>query len=151
MGDAPSLAFETASRFTVTAWLRPKSFATSGADARLIFGRRGSGTGWHVATDDPSDVEIEVGTTNAFEVQTTIASGTWVHVAFVYDSALKIYVSGVLVKTSTGAVDFAAAPSATARLGCSSSGASNYVGLVDDLRIYGRALSNAEISTLAQP
>lgn len=151
IGEAPSLAFGTASRFTVAAWLRPKAFASAGNDARLFFMRRGSGTGWHVATDDPSDVEIEVGTTNAFEVQAGITTNAWIHAAFVYDGALKIYVGGILMKTLNGPIDFTPGESSTARLGCSSPGTSGYVGLVDDLRIYGRALTDAEITTLAQP
>jgi hypothetical protein len=94
---------------------------------------------------------INVGTTSAtersIEGPTALAVNTWSHVAGTYDGAtLRLYVNGALVVsqaftgpifTSTGAL----------RIGGNAIWGEYFTGRIDDLRIYNRALSLAEIST----
>ncbi|MSR71452.1 MAG: LamG domain-containing protein [Candidatus Taylorbacteria bacterium] len=75
----------------------------------------------------------------------TNIDGAWHHVIATYDgSTAALYVDGVLV--SSGAASGSFTPGA---LTIGSSGASEYYnGLIDDVRIYSRALTAAEVRTL---
>jgi len=71
--------------------------------------------------------------------------GAWTHVAFTYDGvAVKGYLDGVL-KISTSASGSLAARATTLHVGVDSIYTQGYKGSMDDLRIYGRALSQSEI------
>ncbi|MBN1966622.1 MAG: hypothetical protein JW910_18365, partial [Anaerolineae bacterium] len=78
-----------------------------------------------------------------------IPTNTWVHIAGTYDGqTLRLYRNGALVssKTASGAMSQCSADSA---IGSRSSGNMHYFpGLIDDVHIYGRALTAAEISPL---
>lgn len=155
LGSATALAFTEKSRFTVSAWLKPREWADPGDDARIVIGRRTRNplTGWHFATDDPNVVELDMESdaNPNFEVEHTVPKDVWIHAAAVYDGTLKVYVNGTLVNSAEGPPVLVADPNAIGRIGCSEPGRKGYVGLVDDLRVYGRVLSDAEITALAQP
>ena len=96
---------------------------------------------------------------------TVLATGTWYHIAGVYDAEnleMHVYVNGVLddgmlVNTVPGAqheptvlVDVQignASPSG----GASTGGGNTFAGLLDEVRMYDRALSATEIATIAAP
>lgn len=76
----------------------------------------------------------------------TIPLNTWTHLASTYDgTTLKIYVNGVLSssKTVTGAVQSSSNP---LRIG-GNTYSQYFEGLIDEVRIYSRALSQSEIQT----
>ena len=80
--------------------------------------------------------------------------GQWRHYAFVKDAnvgLMRIYVDGVLVAQRTGASRPISGPDGSdVRIGARADGASNtFHGKLDELRIYGRALSQAEVVYLA--
>jgi len=78
--------------------------------------------------------------------RTSIAVGQWYFVAYTADSSgQKVYVNGVLDASVTTTVNLSAS---VAFIGRKHSGGGFFNGTVDDVRVYGRALTPAEISTL---
>ena len=77
-------------------------------------------------------------------------TNSWYHVVGVFDgSNTKIYVNGVLKNTNTNAsIDLANVTSSSLFFGCESGGSSCINGVVDDMRLYNRALSQTEIVEL---
>jgi glucose/arabinose dehydrogenase/PKD repeat protein len=82
----------------------------------------------------------------------SVSVNTWTHLAATYDgSALRLYVNGTLVTTLTVSGSLAATTNPL-RIGGNSIWGEYFNGLIDDVRIYNRALTAAEIqSDLATP
>jgi Concanavalin A-like lectin/glucanases superfamily len=104
-------------------------------------------SGWMIAYN--GDGTGTCGVANAESSQPTVA--VWTHIAAVYDSAamtLALYVDGTLAMTSD---EPACAPAHTGSggdltIGTEYSGAiTKFDGSIDDVRVYNRALSAAEI------
>jgi len=150
--------FEKSDTFSVGVWLRLKN-TPSGAPLGKME-RDGPLRGW--------DLEFHAGKASvhlihkwpddAIHVQTEkdLPFDTFQHVAFSYDGSgkaagVKVFVNGQPVATKalkdrlTGSIK-TAAPFALGRRG---GGASPFTGRVDDLHIFTRALSDAEVATLA--
>ena len=73
------------------------------------------------------------------------ALNTWTHLAFTYDGATeKLYVNGVLVtsRAQTGAIS---AANGVLHIGGDSVWGEHFQGLIDEVRVYNRALTAAEI------
>lgn len=75
---------------------------------------------------------------------------TWTHIAGTYDGAnVKLYINGALVQTTakTGLLGYT---DSTLRIGLGIPGSSlqYFKGWIDDVRIYGRAITSTEVSTL---
>jgi uncharacterized repeat protein (TIGR01451 family) len=81
-----------------------------------------------------------------------VPSGTWVHIAFTYDGvSVKGYLNGNLILTAAATADIQARGNLL-RLGVDGSLNQGYRGLMDDLRIYNRTLTETEIQQdMAQP
>ena len=80
---------------------------------------------------------------------TPIVSGSWTHVAFTYDGVVtKIYVNGSLTDTSTSANGILATTATTMYIGQGGSDNIYYNGVMDEVYLFQRALSAAEIATL---
>lgn len=86
----------------------------------------------------------------------TVPAATWTHIVASYNGATKkvtLYANGIQVYQSS-ALTFANAPLSTDvfKIGRSSGGGFNFPGSVDNIRVYQRALSSAEIQALyAEP
>ncbi len=83
--------------------------------------------------------------------QKTVAVGDWTHLAGLFDgTSLKVYVNGVLERSAPCA-KMPLSTRSPVYIGLSAGGGGNHlVGVLDDVRMYARALSAAEVSTLAQ-
>ncbi len=84
----------------------------------------------------------------------TLATGTWYHVAVALSGNTgTLYVNGVAVGTNTNMTIHPAALGNTTQnyLGKSQYSDPGFQGSIDDFRIYGRALSSAEVLALAKP
>jgi hypothetical protein len=80
---------------------------------------------------------------------TPIVSGNWTHVAFTYDGVnTKIYVNGALTDSSVSANGILATTATTMYIGQGGSDNIYYNGVMDEVYLFQRALSGAEISTL---
>lgn len=82
-----------------------------------------------------------------------VSLGGWHHVAAVFDPASKqaLYFDGVETLSSSPATSIVADPlGSTIRIGCRGDDTNFFGGVVDDVRVYSRALSAAEIAALAK-
>lgn len=155
---SPVSAIDTGKSFTVAAWVKLNSttgnqtfvsmpvgnvspFYLQLAGGKLTFVVRSS--------DSTSSTATQVASTTA------AATGTWYHVAAVYDQGagtIGLYVNGAL----QGTTPYTSAWSAKAPVEI---GAAEYAavpvdfvnGTIDDVHLYGRALDGATIATLATP
>jgi len=106
-----------------------------------------------VFTNNIPETEIFIGgssqDTRSAGGGTTLVNGVWYQIAGTYDGhSLKTYVNGVLDRqiAVTGTMDSTAY---SLNLGKTADGIANYMnGLIDDARVYNRALSAAEIAAL---
>jgi hypothetical protein len=74
-----------------------------------------------------------------------IPSSTWTHLALTYDGAtVRLFVNGVQV-SSTSASGPIAVSTGVLRLGAAPNGSDFFRGLIDDVRIYNRALTATQI------
>ncbi len=141
-----SASLELASALTVEAWVQPKSSrlhapvvtkeTSSYYTYKLEAGGEVKGIPEGFISDAPWSWEDA-------EDTKTLTNGTWTHLAMTYDgTSMKLYVNGVLVSTRT-----AAKPTVDGlKLMIGSYKTSNfYEGLIDEVRIYNRALSASEI------
>jgi fibronectin type 3 domain-containing protein len=145
--DANSLDFTTA--MTLEAWVNP-SAAGGGAWRTVILKEQPSALVYALyANLDSNRPSVHAYTTSEFDTRGTaqVAAGAWTHLAGVFDGlTLRLYVNGVQVSsravvgpltTSTGAL----------RIGGNSIWGEWFAGKIDEVRLYGRALSAAEIQT----
>lgn len=79
----------------------------------------------------------------------TESNGAWHHVAMVHDGAdLRLYFDGVETSSDIGTAPLSPFTSAMLSIGGSDNGLDLFQGALDEVRIYNRALTVAEISTL---
>ena len=140
---------------TIAAWIK---LSVTGLDQKIV-GNQDNSTGGYkmtVYTNDRVEFEIRTsagaGTLNRTVAGgTALATGVWYHVVGVYSEGgyLRTYVNGVLDRelittavlgTSTGTLKIGCEPYTTT--------ASFFNGIIDDLRIYNKALSAGEIAYL---
>lgn len=144
--DSASLDLTTG--MTLEAWVYPQG---SLSDWRTILMKEQSGSDVYyietVGGKIVGDAYVGGSKHNIYS-DSTIALNKWTHLAATYDGAnLRIYVNGALatvaqsltgtIQTSTGAL----------RIGGNSIWGEYFQGLIDEVRIYNRALSSAEIVT----
>ena len=141
--DAASLDFTTA--FTIEAWLNPASITAwrtvvlKESGSRLAYGLYGVNgssrpSGWIQTTRD-----YFVNSTTA------LAVNTWTHVAYSYDGAtLRMFINGTQVATAAGPTALTAS-AGPLRIGGNAIWGEYFSGRIDEVRLYNRALSAAEI------
>ncbi len=138
---------------TVSAWVYET--ANVGDDGQVV-AKSDGGSGWQLkSSPDTGARTFAIAITNSSGgyvgrySSTVRALNTWYHVAGVYDAAaqtLNIYVNGVLSNgTLLGTVPTSQRASTVAANIGRRTGGFNIQGIIDDVRIYGRALSVAEI------
>lgn len=149
-------AFPTESSFSVSAWVRPDQL-TSGMAALSQDGENTSA--WWLSYDNAANRWCFLvgekdqrmwGVTNQKVVP---VAGEWTHLTGVYDRQareLRLYVNGSQVERQ--AADFAAAPSAGAitvgRLKWNGQFGVSWAGAVDEVQVFDRPLSDAEVGAL---
>jgi hypothetical protein len=105
----------------------------------LVYGLYANGS-----TNRPS-VHVDVNGENDVRGTTKVAVNTWTHLAATYNgSVLRLYVNGVQVKTRTLSGSIQTSASAL-RIGGNSIWGEYFSGLIDEVRIYNRSLTAAEI------
>ncbi|HWC29074.1 MAG TPA: LamG-like jellyroll fold domain-containing protein, partial [Dehalococcoidia bacterium] len=144
-----SASLDLTSGMTIEAWVRPTTF--SGWETVIMKERPGNLVYALYGHSDLDRPWAEIGR-SAGQVKTmgtaALAANTWTHLAATYDgSMLRFYVNGVQVSsiattgnimTSTGAL----------RIGGNAVWGNEYfAGLIDEVRIYNRALSAAEVQS----
>lgn len=88
-------------------------------------------------------------TTELATPPSSLFGGNWYHIVALYDGAqMRLYLNGGLMQTAPKAGLVGLHPQSPASVGALSTGTQPFSGWVDDVRIYDRALSEAEIITL---
>lgn len=137
--------------FTIAAWIRP-DFQSVGAIVSRFSGPQGYEL---LYAGQQLDNCMRLHTsglrgTIGFDCTTSLPLGTWVHVVGTYDgtSVGRIYLNGVLAAQGSGLLpDLSGGPNTL--IGRSAWGAQTFQGVIDEVRIYSRALSSQDISYLA--
>lgn len=152
-------AFQFTGAMTLAAWVWPDSISDSG---RIVTkGGGGGARGWalNVESVDLWRLQVAANSTTLVSVGVPgVALNTWTHVAGVYDPnhawgpILMLYTNGVLAATETVGVPAAQYNSGlNVSIGARPDGTTRWNGKIDDVRIYARALSDAEIARLVPP
>ncbi len=155
-GYAPDhLSLDIENQITLAAWIKP---TVNGTQYLVKKGIRNTASGYELslatATTSTGAFFFRINDNTTCRVDLTIPYanyfGSWVHVAATYDHInLHIYVNGVQVDDALTpcAVNIISNSNVLA-IGAQSDGTSNFTGSMDDVRVYNRALSAAEIEAL---
>ena len=155
-------ALDITDAITISGWVMPESLSSGGEENRIVTKGTGGYSSALYTLDIRDDLPIlqmhnylATGPTSCDEATETCAYGVttipinkWSHIAASYDgSVAKIYVNGI----EDGSNSFASTGAANASdvyIGSRQSDQDMFDGLIDDLRIYDRALSEQEIQQL---
>ncbi|HET7445015.1 MAG TPA: LamG-like jellyroll fold domain-containing protein [Solirubrobacterales bacterium] len=142
-----SVDLQLAGSFTLEAWVKPSN-ATQWAPVffkeaetfysySLFFGAFEAGHVQGYVADEPWEW-------SEVESPEKLVANTWSHIALTSDgTTLRLYVNGKLVDTSSA--KSAMESSGPLQIGCSKTFGEYYQGLIDEVRIYDRSLSGAEV------
>ena len=151
--DLGNLDIVGGSGLTISLWMKADTFGIS--DARLVSKATGVQEDdhyWMVSTFSSKSVRFRLkaggSTTTLISGNDALSIGPWIHVAMIYDGAeMVIYADGVEVgsATKTGVID--ADASVPAAIGNQPQNGKSFDGILDEVRIYNRALTPAEIQS----
>jgi hypothetical protein len=142
--DSPSL--ELTSEITIEGWINAQSLGANGR----IFDKAPLGTPSSYLFDDYNgNLRLYVGDSLPWlQSAQPIPVGVFTHVAGTYDgTTMRVYINGALSasKAYTGAI---ATNNLPARIGADSGGGTGFDGVIDELSLYSRALTAAEIGAI---
>jgi glucose/arabinose dehydrogenase/PKD repeat protein len=143
--DAASL--DLASGMTLEAWVRP---TTNSGWRTALLKERGTNDlvyALYASNGAKPNTENLSNASNTATAPSALALNTWTHLASTYDgTTLRLFLNGtqVATKAATGAMPNTANP---LRIGGNAVWGEYFSGLIDEVRVYNRALSAAEIGT----
>lgn len=151
--------------YSLAAWFKPTNLPPGSGSANTAAYRIIGKTGWHLGLvyDYAGEFYVEhwLGTTPTWYgagAWFMNSPGKWYHVAGVIDrdaGTIKLYLDGSLIQTATFTAGATAYEYGTTpwRIGISSPSASNWGhaarGVIDDVRVYNRAIMPSEVAKLA--
>lgn len=140
--EVPSAAtLQTSSAISVEAWINARQLG-----GRIVDRITANGTDGYLLDTYQGKLRMLIGST-WLDSTASLTTGRPVHVAGVYDgSSMTVYIDGVAAgrRSLSGAIPGTALP---LRFGADSSGASLFNGMIDEIRIWNRGLSAAEIES----
>ena len=146
VSDAADL--DLTSGMTLEAWVRPSSLS---GWRTVVMKQNSAGLAYGLYANDNDPwpaLTVSIAGADRSSVGTAqLLLNTWTHVAGTYDGAtLRLYVNGVQVRSvpQTGSM---AVTTGVLRIGGNSVWGEYFAGLIDEVRVYDRALSEAEIQT----
>jgi hypothetical protein len=146
IGAQSSLVFTNA--FSVEGWIYPTAFKTSvffNKEGEYEVGLTSAGTLWYaVANSQPGWNLIDTGY--------ALQLNEWHHIAFTYDAAtISIYADGAPIYSlaGSGVIGDVQAASNDFRIGGRQNNANYFAGRIDELTVYGRALSADEVRVIS--
>jgi hypothetical protein len=151
---APDPEFNSA-QGAITFWMRSAATAGAGNFGAMLVDRR-SDRGDVIVQADDGTIFVQAndgaGTVNSFSSTAHVNDDRWHHVAYVYDQAgsTTLYIDGVVSGSQATTRPWAWDPAQRIELGRSHDGYwKMYNGLLDDVRIYNRALTPSEVAQIA--
>jgi hypothetical protein len=144
--------------FSVEYWVK---FNNAGAFGGMIsgdnYGAAGDYNGWLFNTDGANGGigwltrKASVGTTHSRLSVSNFNNGTWYHLAGVRaGGVVRFYVDGVLVASGTESTPIDVSNGYEIRIGALSVGSpQNFSGVIDEVKLYNRALSTTEVQAMA--
>jgi uncharacterized repeat protein (TIGR01451 family) len=141
---------------SISAWIFPTANPAGNDDAAIVSKRDRQRIGFQLDTSvdtGPRRVSLKLSSGYRYG-QTELQLNQWYHVVGVYDAAARaihIYVNGALDDSADG---FAAPPSSQTTsslntyIGRRASGGYGFIGTIDEVQIYDRALTQAEATAL---
>ncbi len=146
---ADSATLDLTTGMTLEAWVRPAATGSvwrtvvlkenTNNYAYALYGSTGSSV--------PSGNAVTAGNDHDIRSTTSLALNTWTHLAVTYNgSQLVLYANGAQV-ASTAATGSMATTTGALRIGGNNIWGEYFSGLIDEVRIYNRALTAAEITT----
>jgi glucose/arabinose dehydrogenase len=141
-----SASLDLTNGVTLEAWINPSALA--GSWRTVIFKQTGGGMAYALFAANGSNRpagQVQIGGEQNAVGPAALALNTWTHLATTYDgAALRLYVNGnqVASRAQTGS---AAVSTGVLRIGGNSIWSEPFRGLIDEVRIYDRALAPAEI------
>jgi hypothetical protein len=152
--------FQMTGPMTISAWVYPFSIGDSG---RIVSKQGGNGSrGWSLNTESANTWTLQVAPslTSVFSCSYPgVALNTWTHLTGVYDPydqvngpIMKLYLNGVMVTNVVDGVPNAQTDSGlNVAIGSRPTGDNRFNGVIDEVRVYSRALSDAEVAVIALP
>ncbi len=138
----------TATQLTISSWIKINSTATWQC---IVETGDVSNVGWHVYVNSGNRLYSSLGGDAVYSPAGTISGNAWYHVAVTWDGAtVKHYTNGV--QTASAALSSLKNVGSKTIIGTRLAGGPilTFNGLIDEVRIYNRALTTAEIVQLAQ-
>jgi len=147
----PSLTVDT--EVTVMAWINTERHNSAGGDWQAILAKSNNPRSYSFYTYTNGTLHFSVGASGAYIGSNSagqVPLNEWVHVcAMVIDSHHQYYINGEDAGTGgTGTVLPGTADTAAVRIGLSQEGGNNFLGMIDDVRIYNKALTQDEIQLI---
>jgi len=152
VADANDLDLTTG--LTLEAWVFPTAAATATTWRNVLIKERSGGEIYNLYADTDTHVpaayvvrSASPGTSVGVNGVAQVPLNTWTHLAMTYDTAtVRLYVNGTLVRSSatTGAL---LTSTGALRIGGNSVWGEFFQGIIDEVRVYNRALTQAEIQT----
>ena len=144
---ADSADLQLSEDFTLEAWVKPKD---DGGSEPILFKEKPyfGAYALYYGLEGEGDIEGLIG--DEWEFRRAIDGAdqdenVWLHVALAYDGAhMRLYVNGELIDTSSA--DDVESSSGDLSIGCSQEFGDNFEGLIDEVRIYNRALGAGEVA-----
>lgn len=147
IGDYITSAFtlESPEQFTATAWIQ-----TTTAERVVLAQTSANGKDW-LATDSLGQLKSDLGSGGRSGQPLTsnriITDGLWHHIALTYgNSQRQLYVDGTLVASAVSATSPSTEPGLA--IGASNARTAPWLGVIDDVHIYGCALTAEDIQAL---
>jgi hypothetical protein len=160
VGNPPAL--QITGPLTLSAWVNPNSQAITTGGRVVAKGGASGNRGYSLAMETDGNFSFVIAptstNTDVLEVPNWVPFGQWQHVAGVYDPnnaygpMLLMYTNGVLAGTNNVGISPSQVDSGLdVQIGNRPDEATPWAGLIDEVRIYSRALPNREIAQLAAP
>jgi DNA-binding beta-propeller fold protein YncE len=150
--DHPALDFDASTPMTISLWAKKTSgpggvyhiLSKRGGCGAMNYQLARDGNGFAFASDPYPKTQVTTSVTD-------LPSNAWMHLAVTYDptsSTLNIYADGQLVG-SASSYQLGSSHNGPLKIGAADGCGAPFPGLLDEVRIYNRALSATDIGTLA--
>lgn len=151
--DNSTFDFSNATGVTIAAWVRQEQ-STSGY-ILIKMGLGGSSDDeYSLSINETGNVDGAFNSPTTFKViqsRSSIVLNTWNHIVLIWnkaDSKITFYINGVMDTTVNSSVTSINNTTEPIRIGKPQQNANSFIGSIDDLRIYNRALTTSEIMIL---